>query len=398
LAAEPARTLVTARVLVAARALVAALVAALAAGCTQTGTGVDLTIDGANLTVDELDVIASFGGLSLTDRARPAAPLALPTHLLAELPDRPTTVTFDVTGKLAGAVVGHGTSDPIAVAAHQIAPGRVSLTPAGGELGPPPDLAVVTDAATPDDLATADLATPPDLTVPIADLASPPDLAWTDLAAVPITFLGHGESRMTSQNTVLAHVSPFAGALQSGDFLLLAVYAEGAQVSATPAGWTYVASATTAGSSLAIYQKSAGASESDFNVQLNAVAGITSSVMIGYRNVRAVTPFDALNNPPSTAPGVPPGNNTIVFSAPSITTTRPHDRLVAIYMYQSGQGESWIGAPANLNSIVSWQELAAYQGDFVVPGATGVESATATFSPGSDGTTGGAWVGALSPP
>src|SRR5439155_1218565 len=104
---------------------------------TQIGTGVDLTIDGANLTVDELQVVATFSGLTLTERVQPAAALALPTHLLAELPDAPTTVTFDVTGKLAGAPVGHGTSDPIAVAAHQIALGRVSLAPGGGQLGPP---------------------------------------------------------------------------------------------------------------------------------------------------------------------------------------------------------------------------------------------------------------------
>jgi hypothetical protein len=366
-----------------------ALVVACLVGCAQNGTGVMLTVDGPGLRVDDLEMVARFNGLTITQHVHPAAALSLPVDVLAELPDAPTTITFDVTGRLAGVVVGHGVSDPIVVTANRIVPGRVSLLSTGGDLGAA-DL-TGSDAMLELDLATADGA-PPDLSSP--DLTPPPDLSSTDLATLPIIFLGDGVDRVQNQSTVLIHVSPFAGVLMPGDLLLLVIYAEGA-TPPTPSGWTYVTSGTPTGSAFSIfYKRAVGATEMDTNVTLSATATIANSVVLGYRNVSAATPLDAYLNPPSTNMGSTSAN-TISFTAPSITTTRPNDRVVAIYVYQSGAGETWMTPPNNLFTVVTMEELGIYDGPFAIPGATGPETVTATFVPGTDNAIGGAWLGAL---
>jgi hypothetical protein len=119
-----------------------------AAGCSVSGTGVALTVEHAGLTVDDLLVVATFDGQSQPQSARPPAPVQLPQTILAQLPDRDTSVTFDVSALLGGAVVGHGSTDgAVAVRAHQIATAHVFLDAAGTLGGPHLDLGATADLA-----------------------------------------------------------------------------------------------------------------------------------------------------------------------------------------------------------------------------------------------------------
>ncbi|MGZ3430163.1 MAG: WD40/YVTN/BNR-like repeat-containing protein, partial [Polyangia bacterium] len=117
------------------------LVIALLAGCTQSGTGVELLIDAGGLTLDQLRIIASYDGHDVTHTVDVASTSAL--DVIAQLPDRSTTVTFDVTALLSGNIVGHGASDPIAVTAHHLAQTMISLVAgSSADLAMPPiDLA-----------------------------------------------------------------------------------------------------------------------------------------------------------------------------------------------------------------------------------------------------------------
>jgi hypothetical protein len=107
-------------------------------GCTQSGTGVLLTIDGPGLTVDQLEVSAAYDGKTVMHQV-PSTPraLTLPTSVTLALPDHATSVTLTVTARAAGATVGAGSTGAIAVAAHQVVPATVTLT-AGSSPPPPP--------------------------------------------------------------------------------------------------------------------------------------------------------------------------------------------------------------------------------------------------------------------
>ncbi|HZS42307.1 MAG TPA: LamG-like jellyroll fold domain-containing protein [Polyangia bacterium] len=138
-------------------------VALLLAGCTQSGTGVLLTVDGT-AAVDQLSITAAFDGRSL-DQVTPAAPsgpLTLPLTLLAALPDEDTSVRFTLVGLSSGAKVSSGAAGPFAVSAHTIRSAAVSLD------------SLALDGGAPDGGAL-DLAAP-------ADLAAPPDLAGSGYA------------------------------------------------------------------------------------------------------------------------------------------------------------------------------------------------------------------------
>lgn len=104
-----------------------------AVGCTQSGTGVDVTVDGAGLDPDALDVVAHFAGRDVHKVVPLPAGVGLPTHFLAELPDAATTVRFDVTATRAGAPLASGSSPDVAVTAHHIAATTVVLS--GGSDG-----------------------------------------------------------------------------------------------------------------------------------------------------------------------------------------------------------------------------------------------------------------------
>lgn len=123
---------------------VALLVVALAAGCTQTGTGVELLVDGA--AFDQLTITAAYDGKSVPHVVR-LAPTST-ADLIAQLPDKPTSVTFTVDALLGGAKPQHAMTQPIAVAAHHIA--QVSVHLGGG----------ADDMATTFDLTGFDAASP----------------------------------------------------------------------------------------------------------------------------------------------------------------------------------------------------------------------------------------------
>jgi hypothetical protein len=110
-----------------------AALALLAAGCTQSGTGVELTVDGPGLQPNLLTLIASFGTRAVP---RTVETTGLPTVLLAELPDADTSVTFDVTAKQDAAILAHGVTPVIDVSAHHIVPVSITLVgPSDGDGG-----------------------------------------------------------------------------------------------------------------------------------------------------------------------------------------------------------------------------------------------------------------------
>ncbi|HEX9103873.1 MAG TPA: hypothetical protein VF997_16795, partial [Polyangia bacterium] len=110
------------------------------AGCTRQGTGVELFIDAGGLTLDRLDLAATYDNRTVTHTVDVVATSTL--DVIAQLPDESTTVTFDVTAFAAGQPVGHGASQPIAVTAHRLAQATITLVPGAGGDGftPPPDL------------------------------------------------------------------------------------------------------------------------------------------------------------------------------------------------------------------------------------------------------------------
>jgi hypothetical protein len=111
------------------------------AGCTQSGTGVELLVDPAGLTIDRLQIAAAYDTRNVTHTVDVAA-TSTTLDVIAQLPDEATTVTFDVSGFAAGQLVGHGVSDPIAVTPHHLAQASITLAPGGGTDGftGPPDL------------------------------------------------------------------------------------------------------------------------------------------------------------------------------------------------------------------------------------------------------------------
>ncbi len=117
---------------------------AAAAGCAQTGTGVELLIDPGNLTLDRLQIIASYDNHEVTHSIDVASSTTL--DVIAQLPDEQTTVTFDVTAFAANVEVGHGVSSAIAVTPHHIEQASITLVAgAGGDGFTPPDLASADD-------------------------------------------------------------------------------------------------------------------------------------------------------------------------------------------------------------------------------------------------------------
>ncbi|MDB4967391.1 MAG: hypothetical protein JWN44_3080 [Myxococcales bacterium] len=141
------------------RAASAIAVTLLLAACTRSGTGVELTVDAAGLTLDSLVIVASYDGTAVT-RTVATAP-GVPLTLVARLPDRATTVTFDVTAFAGSTPLAHVTSDPIAVPAHQIVPASVSFGSGGGVDAGDVDADVTLDLATVGAQWTLERGTPP---------------------------------------------------------------------------------------------------------------------------------------------------------------------------------------------------------------------------------------------
>lgn len=105
---------------------------ALAAACTQPGTGVELTIDAGGVTLDQLQIDASYDNRTVTRLVAVAGGSAL--DVIAQLPDAATTVRFEVTALAGGAPVAHGASGDVAVTPHHLSTASVMLVagPGGG--------------------------------------------------------------------------------------------------------------------------------------------------------------------------------------------------------------------------------------------------------------------------
>ncbi len=111
------------------RALVVAAIAL--AGCTQQGTGVELLIDAGGLTLDRLDIAATYDSRTVTHTVDVVATSSL--DVIAQLPDESTTVVFEVAAFSAGQEVGHGASMAIDVKPHHLSQAMISLVPGGGD-------------------------------------------------------------------------------------------------------------------------------------------------------------------------------------------------------------------------------------------------------------------------
>jgi hypothetical protein len=134
-------------------------------GCSETGTGVLLELDGSGM-VDTVDVAGMWDGALQKSGSTMGAPRSLPLTILIEMPARAVTARFSVTARLAGVVVGQGETPDVMVKPHQLAHVTLSLGGARDDLSMP-------------DLAGADFS---GLDLPMPDLA---DLAKGDLAQPP---------------------------------------------------------------------------------------------------------------------------------------------------------------------------------------------------------------------
>jgi len=117
-------------------------IAALLAGCSQSGTGVELFIDAGSLTLDRLQIVASYDGRDVTHTVDVISTTTL--DVIAQLPDKSTSVTFHVIAYAGAVVVGDGRSSSIDVTAHHLAQASIVLMPGGGGgggdgFGPPGD-------------------------------------------------------------------------------------------------------------------------------------------------------------------------------------------------------------------------------------------------------------------
>ena len=111
------------------------------AGCTQSGTGVELFIDAGGLTVDRLQIAATYDARTVTHTVDIVGSATL--DVIAQLPDESTTVSFVVVGFDAGQEVGRGMATGIDVTPHHLAQASVTLMGPSGTDGftGPPDLA-----------------------------------------------------------------------------------------------------------------------------------------------------------------------------------------------------------------------------------------------------------------
>jgi hypothetical protein len=96
------------------------------AACSQSGTGVLLTINGAGVMAEQLSI--AIGNETHLVPAT-AAPLHFPSSVVLVLPDRATTATVQVAALHAGISIAWGATAPLAIAAHEVVPVSIDLSP-----------------------------------------------------------------------------------------------------------------------------------------------------------------------------------------------------------------------------------------------------------------------------
>jgi hypothetical protein len=179
--------------------------------------------------------------------------------------------------------------------------------------------------------------------------------------------------------------------LAAGDFLVAAVAVHDSMAQVGPApGWTAQASLSggfTSNVTGAWFTRLAGANEpQSYTFSVSSSGSMQSSaVVLAYRGVSATQPIDASASQPLQMHS---------YAAPSITTTRPGDMLVALFVSDDGaSGNGWVSA-TGLSLIVQTGDIGAFDGVKLDAGPTGPIVAQKMF-----GTFGGGAVDllALSP-
>jgi hypothetical protein len=115
----------------------------LAAACSQSGTGVLLTINGPGVVADQLSIVVNNSGDPIAHVVPMTAGMVqLPTTLVASLPDRAGTVTVQVAALRHAVSVAWGATPALKVGAHEIVDATVEL----GNMVPPSGITILPSA------------------------------------------------------------------------------------------------------------------------------------------------------------------------------------------------------------------------------------------------------------
>jgi hypothetical protein len=119
------------------------------------------------------------------------------------------------------------------------------------------------------------------------------------------------------------------------------------------------------------YSRRVGPSEPSTTTFTFGTTPYASAIGVAYRNVRSPVAIDGTSSAT---------NATNPLTAPSITTTVPNTRLVALYLADDTVVANWF-APAGLTLRGQTGICAAFDGPFIGPGATGAQLATNDQNP-----------------
>jgi hypothetical protein len=204
-----------------------------------------------------------------------------------------------------------------------------------------------------------------------------------------------GTSSVQPQNTGTLSATLPTGT-QAGDFVLLCLYANSSTVSAQlPAGWAPVADLVSPqGFHVWWLGRTADASLANAVTSFGGTP-LASAVAVAYRSTDPAQPIDARSSP-DTLMGTVNGSQ-IGFTAPSISPARANDRLADFFVYDSGDGGSWIQSPGGTTKLADTGSIALFDAQLIGTGATGAATATAGFG-GTNGLYGTALVVTIAPP
>jgi hypothetical protein len=212
-----------------------------------------------------------------------------------------------------------------------------------------------------------------------------------DLAAGTVTVVGTSFKSPVMSNSISL---PLPNGTQAGDFLVLTVYANSATATVQmPQGWTMLTGIIGPQGFQAWWlTRSADAALTAPTVGFDS-SPLTSAALVAYRGTDPVKPVDT-NNTPDSINGQS-STTQIVFGAPSISPARSGTRLLAVFVWDSGDGQSWIQSPAGTTKIVDTGSIGVFDGP-ITGTATGPTTATASFNTG-DEVYGTALVAAIAP-
>ena len=178
-----------------------------------------------------------------------------------------------------------------------------------------------------------------------------------------------GASSLPSSSRMVIALPPPSG-LVAGDLVFACVYLASSNIGITaPAGWTLHADlhgALGGEFHAAWYFHVVGASEPPaYGFVLSGASGAAAAA-VGYRGVDTTTPIDISDQ------GQFEGGSPL---APSITTTRANDMLVAMFVQAGSNGITW-GAPAGMQVAVDDGAIAIFDGVQTAAGPSGTKQPT----------------------